>query len=219
MDWIVAAILGLLVGSSEVISRYKDLPRRALLSLPGAGYVCLNGAASLAAYGLIVLYQPDFGLDRQKVDALRWTRVLVAGVGAMAFFRTSLFTVRAGDRDIGIGPVSFLQIFLAALDRAVDRLRAQSRALDVGNIMQGASYTDLVEALPTFCLALMQNLPKEDQQQLANSLLLLRDAQIEDYVKVRILGLYLMNAVGPDALTAAVKSLQKEKPRASAAAG
>jgi hypothetical protein len=41
------------------------------------------------------------------------------------------------------------------------------------------------------------------------TLLLLKDAHIEDYVKVRILGLYLMNAVGPDTLTAAMKSLDR----------
>jgi hypothetical protein len=39
----------------------------------------------------------------------------------MAFFRTSLFVVRAGDRDVGVGPSGFLRIFLAAADRSVDR--------------------------------------------------------------------------------------------------
>lgn len=45
----------------------------------------------------------------------------MAGVSAMAFFRSSLFVVRAGDRDVGVGPSGFLQIFLTAADRAVDR--------------------------------------------------------------------------------------------------
>jgi hypothetical protein len=98
MDWAVAGVLGLLVGMAEIVSRYKDVPRRALLSIPGFTYIAINLAASLAAYGFILLYQPDFGLDKQKVEAIRWTRVMVAGLGAMAFFRTSLFTVRVGDR-------------------------------------------------------------------------------------------------------------------------
>jgi len=33
----------------------------------------------------------------------------MAGVSAMAFFRSSLFVVRAGDRDVGVGPSGFLR--------------------------------------------------------------------------------------------------------------
>ena len=99
---------------------------------------------------------------------------------------------------------------LTATDRAVDRLRAQQRAVDVGRLMRGASYEQLYTALPAYCLALVQNLPQPDQQQLANSLLLLREAGIDNAVKVRILGLYLMNAVGPDAVSAAIRSLRDD---------
>ena len=33
----------------------------------------------------------------------------MAGVSAMAFFWSSLFVVRAGDRDVGVGPSGFLR--------------------------------------------------------------------------------------------------------------
>ena len=45
----------------------------------------------------------------------------------MALFRTSLFTVRAGDRDVGVGPGSLLQTLRDAVDREVDRARGQAR--------------------------------------------------------------------------------------------
>src|SRR5262249_7596913 len=111
LDWVGAAALGALVGASELVSRYRDAPNAALKTWPAIFYVSINLLASVGALGLMVAlnWPPQ----------TRWSRVLVAGVGAMAFFRTSLFIVRVADRDVGIGPSGFLQIFLAAADRAV----------------------------------------------------------------------------------------------------
>jgi hypothetical protein len=102
LDWAAAAVLGGLVGTSELISRYKDDPAASIKAWSGILYITINSAASVAALGLIHAYG-WFG-------ASRWTQIL------MAFFRTSLFVVRAGDRDVGIGPSGFLQIFLTAAD-------------------------------------------------------------------------------------------------------
>jgi hypothetical protein len=70
-----------------------------------------------------------------------------AGVGAMALFRSSLFTVRAGDRDIGVVPGSFLQIFRDAADREVDRVRADARGTTVAKRMEGIDYRKATRAL------------------------------------------------------------------------
>ncbi len=74
----------------------------------------------------------------------------------MAFFRTSLLVVRAGDRDVAIGPSGFLQIFLTAADRAVDRKRAAARSDAVAEVMKRVDFTKALKALPPYCLALMQ---------------------------------------------------------------
>ena len=129
----------------------------------------------------------------------------------MALFRSSLFTVHVGDRDIPVGPSSFLQVFRDAADRAVDRLRAQARGATVAKLMEGIDYAKAFEGLPPYCLALMQNVPDEDQQKLLQALALLdKDQTIDPAIKVRILGLHLMNVVGPNVLTAAVESLRKQ---------
>src|SRR6266567_7828611 len=128
LDWAAVAVLGGVVGSSELISRYKDDPGAAIQSWPAIFYIAINSAASVGALGLIHA-NGWFGMSR-------WTQILMAGASAMAFFRTSLFVVRAGDRDVGIGPSGFLQIFLSAADRAVDRLRAEGRSGKVGEIMK-----------------------------------------------------------------------------------
>jgi hypothetical protein len=156
VDWVAVALLGGMVGTSELISRYKDAPAAALSSLPARFYILVNALASVAALGVIHANPTWF--------AARWTQVLMAGLSSMALFRTSLFVVRAGDRDIGVGPSSFLQIFLNAADRAVDRVRAEARSDAVGPIMDGLDFGKAFRALPPLCLALMQNMPDEDQK-------------------------------------------------------
>jgi hypothetical protein len=73
--------------------------------------------------------------------------------------------------------------------------------------MEGVSFAKAYEALPAYCSALMQNLPQEDQAELARQITALNDTNMDERVKTLNLGLALMNAVGEDVLKAAVNSL------------
>ncbi|MBK5291090.1 MAG: hypothetical protein JJE04_05250 [Acidobacteriia bacterium] len=176
-------MLGGLVGAGELTSRYRDAPGRTLYTRPALFYILLNITASVAALALTRAFGWTFGASGKPGDAtVRWTQVLVAGIGAMALFRTSMFTVRA-----------------------------QSRGDVVAGLMKGISYPKAFEGLPPYCLALLQNVPDEDQTRLTRSLDVLdKDDTIEESIKVRILGLHLMNVVGPNVLAAAVQSLRDE---------
>jgi hypothetical protein len=92
----------------------------------------------------------------------------------------------------------------------VDRLRAQDRGKDVSRLMEGISYDKASRGLTLYCLALMQNVPDDEQKRLSDSLALLDNLAIDPDIKVRLLGLQLMNVVGPGVLTAAVEALRKE---------
>lgn len=199
IDWPAVALLGGVVGASELISRYKDNPGASIKTWPAVFYIALNCAASIAALGL--------ARANHLFESSRWTQVLMAGVSAMAFFRTSLFVVRAGDRDVGIGPSGFLQVFLTAADRSVDRTRAAARSDAVTKAMKDIDYTKASKALPLLCLALMQNVSPEDQQVLERALEELDKREADPTVKAMLLGLELINVVGVDVLTTAVNSL------------
>lgn len=199
LDWAGVFVIGGVVGASELISRYKDHPSAAIQSWPAIFYIVLNSAASAGALGLIRAngwFAPS-----------HWIQILIAGVSAMAFFRTSLFVVRAGDRDVGIGPSGFLQIFLTAADRAVDRKRAAARSEAVIQTMKGVNYAKARVALPPYCLALMQNVSQEDQIELDRALKDVDEGSAEPSVKALLLGIELINVVGADVLTTAVNSL------------
>jgi len=182
-----------------LISRYKDDPGAALGSWPAGFYIAINSAASAGALGLI--------RANNWFSTSRWTQILMAGISAMAFFRTSLFVVRAGDRDVGVGPSGFLQIFLGAADRSVDRKRAAARSDAVAKVMKGIDFAKARRSLPPYCLTLMQNVPPEEQQVLERALQALDKRDAESSVKALLLGLELINVVGADVLTTAVGSL------------
>ncbi|MEA3350428.1 MAG: hypothetical protein U9Q82_07400 [Chloroflexota bacterium] len=204
-DFVFVGVLGALVGMGELISRYRDDPWDTLQRKPGLVYVGLNTFVSIAALILIRGFGWTFGANS---DSVRWTQVLVAGFGAMALFRSSLFTVRISDQDVPVGPNSFLQIVLAAADREVDRRRATIRAERAKTIMKDVSFDNAMVSLPAFCIALMQNLPPNDQAELQEDVDKLAAADVIDAeIKSFLLGAALMNYVGEDVLKAAVASL------------
>ena len=205
------AVLGLLVGVSELLSRYRDEPVRAVASFPATLYVLINVLAALAALYVIDVFQWRFGVAGDASDGvLRMTQVLVGGLGAMALFRSALFNVRVGETDVGVGPSGILQVLLDAADRAVDRNRAKPRAIRVAEITRATSFAKGHDLLPAFCFALMQNLPPATQEAAGNEIKALANSGISDHGKSLIMGLTLMNVVGEDVLKAAVDALGNE---------
>ena len=75
---------------------------------------------------------------------------------------------------------------------------------------KGVDYEKAKDALPPYCLALMQNISNEDQQELDRALKDLEAGPEEPDVKALLLGIELINVVGVDVLTTAVKSLGDE---------
>jgi protein-S-isoprenylcysteine O-methyltransferase Ste14 len=94
---IVASFAGL-VGLAELVSRYRSDPKYLLRHSTAAWlYVLLNVGAGVGALFIIRAFGWTFG-DSAHVDL--W-RILVAGFGAIAFFRR--FALRDEDRRLHRG--------------------------------------------------------------------------------------------------------------------
>lgn len=203
--WIIAVALGGGVGLAELVTRYRDEPSSLRGSLSFWVYILLNASASALAYELIKVFGWTFGLG--PGSARTATQVLVAGLAAMALFRSSLFNLKVGDEDVSIGPSALLTSLLSVVDRAVDRRRATQRSRSISKVMNGVSFAKAKISLSAYCIQLMQNLSLEDQGKLRTAVDALSLTDQPDDLKSLNLGLLLMNTVGPGVLEAAVRDL------------
>ncbi|MFB7501522.1 hypothetical protein ACFC09_43875 [Streptomyces sp. NPDC056161] len=207
-DFVAAGALGALVGGAELASRYRDRPS-ALLGVASAWlYVLLNAAASSGVLWVVHVFGWRFGTA--SADQAAALQVLVSGLAALALFRSSLFTVRVGDQEVGVGPNLILAMLLGVADRGVDRMRAKDRSQQVTRVMRGVRFDKARVALPAFCLALLQNLPEQEQRDLAAAVEALGTSEMTDTQKSYALGLLLINIVGPEVLQSAVGALAEE---------
>jgi len=206
--YVAAIVFGAIVGGGEIVSRYRTDPWRALTTTTSFAYVAINALASLGA--LYIVRRMNWLIDAEATaDHNLLMQTLAASFGAIAIFRSSLFTLRVGSSDVAVGPMAMLQAFLAAADRATDRTCAQPRADSVTRIMAGISFERAKVALPTLCFTLMQNVSLEEQHAVAADVERFNAAAMEDADKAHNLGLTLLSVVGEEVLQRAVDLLRR----------
>jgi hypothetical protein len=210
--YLLVALIGGLLGGCELLARYRDEPVQAVLNWAALFYVGVNVAASMVALLLIQIFEVSFGIDPAAGNQLATVQILAAGLGAMAFFRTSLFTARVGDQDVPLGPGYVIQILLNVTDRAVDRGRAKPRAEEIAEIMSDVDFMKAKTSLPPLCFGLMQNVSSEEQKAIADQVNLIVTPQPGESSRLQsiLLGLLLLGLVGKDVLKAAIAALKGE---------
>ncbi len=111
---VATAVFGMLFGASEIISRYRDEPFKAVVSPYGLVYLAVNAAISIAALAMIFHFDQFF--SALAASDLRAT--LAAGFGATIVMRSRLIVLRAADgREIPIGPDFVIKTLLGTVDK------------------------------------------------------------------------------------------------------
>lgn len=203
LSYLCALLLGGAVGWTELAGRYRDDPTGPLGTWAGWTYIAVNAGA--AAVALAIVHKAGLGTETGLPVAL--AQVMLAGIGAMAFFRSAVFNIRLGGSDVPVGPAMVLQVILAASDRAYDRKRAADRSGAVARIMQDVAFERAKQALPAYCLSLMQNVSPTEADKLGADVQELAAAEMGPRSKSYNLGLLLMNLVGEETLEIAVNDL------------
>jgi hypothetical protein len=203
IDFTLVSLFGVLAGSAELLSRYRDAPFWAMSRRFGLIYLAVNAVAGVAALLAVRALDPNFGPG--DPDRVRWTRVLVAGFSAVALFRSSLFTVRVGDRDVPIGPAAALQQLLATLDREVDRHLAGRRTTFLDGCQGLPTDPRTLRALTAVCLGIMQNVSPAEQNQVNQQVeAVLRNSGFRPADRRDLVCLQLLAVVGFEVLTRAL---------------
>jgi hypothetical protein len=208
-DYLIVLILGALVGSVELISRYQDEPFQTVKTWPGIVYMLLNGMVAAIVLWMMRLFGWDFlptNIEIPTPEITRWTQVIISGLGAMALFRSSLLNLGMGENQVSVGPNAVLDVLLTTVDKEVDRFRAQKRGKLVRNLLNNIPYKAEKE-ITEVGIQLMQNINKSAVEKLKNDKKVINTLPYDDEVKMYMIGLNLMNYLGPDVLKQAIEVL------------
>lgn len=203
----IAAVLGSLIGLSELMGRYRDAPFKALGNRYTFLLALINGAASVATLYLV-----------REMDLITWenanesaksiSQILVSGIGAMAILRVGI-SFQVGTEPLNVSLATLLQPVITAADNEVDRARAAHKLSVTKELMLGLDADKALRELPTFCLFLMQSVSAEDQKRLADDVKALSDQPLNSEVKLLSLGSTLLNTVGENVLKSAVAAYRE----------
>lgn len=202
--WLWPGLIGLTVGLSELLNRYKSFEK--LFNGYSIIYIMINFGASVFAYYIIHIYDIKLG----DIGKNELGYIIVAGVGAMAFLRSSFFNYKTGnDKVIEVGPAAFLEIFLNAAQRQFDQVLSDKNLTEMESTMNGINFVSASKDLPIIILSSMRVLTAGEQKELSDEILkLVNDTNTTIEVKNIALGVILLKYTGMDLLKKAVSILR-----------
>ncbi|NKE45812.1 hypothetical protein HB662_13555 [Roseomonas frigidaquae] len=209
--YLAVAAIGAVVGFAELVSRYRDEPWIVAASPPGLTFIGANAAAALAALGVLEYYPEVFA---PPADGL--TRTLLAGFGAMLVLRSKLLTLRQpGGTDVEVGPAFVVDSLLTAVNRDVDRRRAERRIGLVTRMARRFSAHPFEQSAPHLKGALLafQTMDAEERTRLSNTIrTMLSDPEIvalSNEVKYAMIGYDYLTAFGEQTFICAFDELER----------
>ena len=219
--YLITAAVGGAVGFVELIARYRDAPMAAVKCMSAVSYILVNAGASVLALYLLRIFGGE-SLFGEAGSSKQWvSEILVAGLGAMTFMRSSIFNIAIGsNQKVPVGPSVLLEVILSTADRGVDRKRAGERVNFIKSTMKGVSYEKAEQVLPQYCFSIMQNVGDKEREQIKARLEKVKSGmdlstpsanRLQDAEhRAHLLGLALMTLVGPGVLKGAVDGLRAE---------
>ncbi len=203
---LVSGVIGLFVGLSELLNRYKAF-QYIFGNIYSWIYMLINFLAGLLAYTIIVKYKLDLG----TIGANNIGKTLVAGLGAMAFLRSSFFNYKdSNGKTLEIGPAALLTVFLRASERQFDQLVAKKQLEHIRPIMKGLPFLKTSRDLPSIVLNSMVVLTDDELKKLNDDIAkLINDDTITSETKCIVLGILLARYCGILLLEEAVISLRE----------
>lgn len=199
-------MMGSAVGFAELAQRYTDGFVDIFRFSSAYLYLFINGLFSCLTLALMTHY--DYYLGGVPDDD--FGKVMIAGLSAIFFLRSSAFAIKVNDKDYPVGLAAIANIFLDKVDKAFDQQRATHWVPKVERIMRDVDFSRASGALPTLCLSLMQNMSKEEQETLRKEVESLSRGDFdENPTKSIILGVTITKYTGFRVLERAVNSIKE----------
>jgi hypothetical protein len=201
-----AGFIGFFVGLSELVNRYTSF-RYVFVNIYSWMYMLINLGAAMLVYFIIIKYNINIGeIGKHQVGL-----DIFAGIGAMAFLRSSFFNYRTSTGQIiSVGPAAILLVFLRAAEMEFDRILSKNNVQEVSKIMKGITFISASKDLPLIILGSMRALSSDEQKTLSDDILkLVNDTTSTTEAKNIAMGTILIKYTGLSLLEASVKSLRE----------
>ncbi|GIU50455.1 hypothetical protein TUM4438_36520 [Shewanella sairae] len=217
-SYICVLLLGSIFSSIELGSRYKDEPFDAISSMPGFFYILVNGFICCVGYYLIITFSLNVTVpDYLNETAQKASDILLASISSFLIMRSSFLTLGSENNQIDIGLSVIIKKLIFIVDRQVDRHQAAKRARNITEILKDVSLKQIKVQVIPFCVQVMQNVPKEEIDNLykeVESLVISETSsemkkEYEDTQKLQA-GLLIYTLVGYKVLETAIKQLNME---------
>jgi len=205
MPYFICACIGVAVGASELVTRYRDEPIKAFGAIAAWAYVAVNAGAAIGALYLVKTFQLSMGMKEAGSRAA--VQVMVSGISAMAIVRSSIVNPKLDGKVKIVGPAAILDSFLNSATRSIDKRQGVRLSRKVTPIMQNVSFEAARRPLVDICIELMPNMPTAEVQQLRKEVAELAQEDETSLHKTLRLGFKLYKAVGENILREAVESL------------
>jgi hypothetical protein len=211
--WIDASIsgaIGAVVGSADLLRRYKQPASLPFRTVAGWSYILIN----LLAAGLALVLTRVVGWDPGTLTgaggtSARLIQILAAGFGALGLLRSPTFTSVADDGSSS-SPGSVLSIFLGAADRQVTLKRSVYLVEQAAKLTRGLRFEEISIALPTTVLSTLDHsLSSDDQLDLRKAVDALSVSDLSNAVKCISLVRLLINISSLAEVTAALATLRE----------
>lgn len=190
----LATLIGAGVGLSELLSRYSWTIRNICSSAAGWAYLAINGAAALLAY----LFAVDWGFDKGLTGKPEGWRVLAVSLLAMVFLRSSLATIRIGDREVGVGLVSLVEVFLRRAEKVLDQGVSRDRWTNVGARTSELTYDATRAYFVTVAESLLRSLNDTERDSWHRELTKIDESDVDADTKMRLLAICIADRLGDD---------------------
>lgn len=208
LSYLAVAALAGLVGVTEILSRYRDVPLIVLREWPAWTYIGTNAAAGMLALLVIDAFDWSFG-DDFTARVQRVLQVVTAAFGALAIMRTAVIQIRVEDRDVHVGPHWLLNVLLGFTANRMSIRRASHVQGITSRIMSDVDFDQAKQQLPSYCFSLMKT-PEDAQKAVSREVTSFDIPTMANKTKSLQLGLVLLDLVGEDVLAQAVETLSDE---------
>ncbi|MFJ5854554.1 hypothetical protein ACIQCT_16705 [Enterobacter cancerogenus] len=215
IDYLFVFIIGVVLSSIELGSRYRDEPVSVMTCLPGAFYLIVNGI--ICCIGLFFIH--TFGMSKditkdievEKVNEFSTMviNILYASLGSFFIMRSSFLKLGSenSQSQIDLGLNLILKKMIDMIDRQVDRDQARRRSKDITEILKNVSYESLSARIHPFCLQVMQNISEEELGAFFKEIEVINSSDTCDDTKKMAIGLQLYNIIGSRLFASIVEDL------------